>query len=61
MLANRTRRSALPMLDWLSDYQKDWLRPDIIAGLTKFFFASTVGVFGGTIVTFVGWKIFETA
>jgi high affinity sulfate transporter 1 len=24
----------LPLFDWLSQYQSDWLRPDIIAGLT---------------------------
>src|SRR5499425_1709679 len=24
----------IPILEWLSGYQKDWLRPDVIAGLT---------------------------
>ena len=24
----------MPLLEWLSDYRKDWLRPDIVAGLT---------------------------
>jgi high affinity sulfate transporter 1 len=24
----------IPMLDWIRGYQKDWLRPDLIAGLT---------------------------
>ena len=27
-------KSALPVFEWLRGYQKDWLRPDIIAGLT---------------------------
>lgn len=27
-------KSALPVLDWLWAYRNDWLRPDIIAGLT---------------------------
>src|SRR5262249_4194536 len=27
-------KSALPVLEWLRGYQKDWLRPDVIAGLT---------------------------
>src|SRR5713101_2529450 len=33
---NTTRRlnSALPILEWLRGYQNDWLRPDVIAGLT---------------------------
>ncbi len=26
--------SAIPMLDWLAGYRKDWLRPDLVAGLT---------------------------
>ena len=26
--------SALPILEWLRGYQKDWLRPDVIAVLT---------------------------
>ena len=24
----------LPMLDWLSSYRRDWLRPDVVAGMT---------------------------
>jgi sulfate permease, SulP family len=34
--SNRTSRlnSALPILEWLRGYQNDWLRPDVIAGLT---------------------------
>ena len=33
---NTTSRlnSALPILEWLRGYQSDWLRPDVIAGLT---------------------------
>src|SRR5713101_7176281 len=33
---NKTKllKSALPLLDWLRGYQDDWLRPDVIAGLT---------------------------
>ena len=27
-------RSALPILEWLHGYQSDWLRPDVIAGVT---------------------------
>ena len=27
-------KSALPVFEWLRGYQKDWLRPDVIAGLT---------------------------
>src|SRR5215468_10326071 len=26
--------SYLPILDWVRGYQKDWLQPDLIAGLT---------------------------
>jgi sulfate permease, SulP family len=26
--------SSIPMLDWLGGYQKGWLRPDLVAGLT---------------------------
>jgi sulfate permease, SulP family len=29
-----TSRGYLPIADWLFNYQKEWLRPDIIAGLT---------------------------
>src|SRR5260370_17523377 len=34
--SNTTSRlkSALPIVEWLSEYQNDWLRPDVIAGLT---------------------------
>jgi MFS superfamily sulfate permease-like transporter len=28
------RHEYLPIADWLFHYQKDWLRPDLIAGLT---------------------------
>jgi high affinity sulfate transporter 1 len=28
------RHSYLPMLDWMPAYRKEWLRPDVIAGLT---------------------------
>jgi high affinity sulfate transporter 1 len=31
---DRQRLGYLPIVDWLFSYQKDWLRPDIIAGLT---------------------------
>src|SRR6516225_10139845 len=31
---HRQRLGYLPIADWLFSYQKDWLRPDIIAGLT---------------------------
>lgn len=27
-------KSALPILEWLSTYQNEWLRPDLVAGLT---------------------------
>src|ERR1700758_4804704 len=27
-------KSVLPILEWLQEYRKDWLRPDIVAGLT---------------------------
>ena len=30
----RQSRAYLPIADWLFSYQKDWLRPDVIAGLT---------------------------
>jgi SulP family sulfate permease len=33
MSADHKSRSAVPILDWLFGYQKDWLRWDIIAGL----------------------------
>ena len=34
--SNAARRliSALPVFEWLRGYQNDWLRPDLIAGLT---------------------------
>jgi SulP family sulfate permease len=34
MATHRDRDTRLPVLDWTRKYQKDWLRPDIIAGLT---------------------------
>src|SRR5215510_13402710 len=34
MLAETTPRSKLPILDWLRDYRMDWLRLDLVAGLT---------------------------
>ena len=34
MSTNSQNRPYLPIADWLFSYQKDWLRPDLIAGLT---------------------------
>ena len=34
MTTNPEHSTYLPMLDWIRGYQKDWLRPDLIAGLT---------------------------
>lgn len=34
MSMNRQRHNYLPMLDWLLSYRKEWLRLDVIAGLT---------------------------
>src|SRR6516164_9981959 len=34
MLNNRSRGFRLPFAEWVWDYQKEWLRLDIIAGLT---------------------------
>jgi len=34
MATNPERPAYLPMLDWMRGYQKDWLRPDVTAGLT---------------------------
>ena len=31
---DRQSHSYLPIADWLFNYKKDWLRPDLIAGLT---------------------------
>src|SRR5215470_1856104 len=31
--ATSRMKSALPILEWLRGYQKEWLRPDVIAGL----------------------------
>jgi SulP family sulfate permease len=31
---HRRRHAYLPIADWLFNYQKDWLRPDLIAGVT---------------------------
>src|SRR5262250_564467 len=33
-MTTRGRRGAIPVLDWLPGYRKEWLRPDVIAGLT---------------------------
>ncbi len=30
----RMRAQSLPILGWLASYQREWLRPDVIAGLT---------------------------
>jgi MFS superfamily sulfate permease-like transporter len=34
MLTNRQGHSTLPILDWILGYRKEWLRLDVIAGLT---------------------------
>lgn len=34
MATNPDRGVYVPMLEWIREYQKDWLRPDVIAGLT---------------------------
>src|SRR5271156_1934903 len=34
MSTNRPSHSYMLMPDWLSGYQRNWLRPDILAGLT---------------------------
>jgi high affinity sulfate transporter 1 len=34
MATNPESGSYLPILDWVRGYQKDWLQPDVIAGLT---------------------------
>ena len=34
MSTDRHIRSYLPIADWLFNYQRDWLRPDLVAGLT---------------------------
>ncbi len=34
MLKDRQSLASLPIADWLFSYQKDWFRPDLIAGLT---------------------------
>src|SRR5215467_12706048 len=31
--ANRHHQGSFPVLDWIFDYQKDWLQYDLIAGL----------------------------
>ena len=31
---DRENHRSLPIADWLSNYQMEWLRPDLIAGLT---------------------------
>src|SRR5271170_3030523 len=35
MSANRPPHGYMLMPDWLSGYQKNWLRPDLLAGLTS--------------------------
>jgi high affinity sulfate transporter 1 len=37
-------RSALPVIAWLTQYQKSWLRPDVVAGLTLAAYAVPVSV-----------------
>src|SRR2546427_3264131 len=37
-------RSALPVLDWAPQYQKQWLRPDFVAGLTLAAYAIPVSL-----------------
>jgi sulfate permease, SulP family len=37
-------RSALPIIDWLPQYQRSWLRPDVVAGLTLTAYAVPVSV-----------------
>lgn len=37
-------RSAFPVIDWLPQYQKSWLRPDVVAGLTLAAYAVPVSV-----------------
>jgi SulP family sulfate permease len=37
-------RSALPVIDWLPQYQRSWLRPDLVAGLTLAAYAVPVSV-----------------
>src|SRR4051794_2565304 len=32
--ARRTQSRALPVLPWMSEYKREWLRPDLVAGLT---------------------------
>jgi hypothetical protein len=34
LTTERQSHSYVPIADWLFSYQKDWLRPDLIAGLT---------------------------
>src|SRR5712672_3105955 len=37
-------RSALPVIGWLPQYQRSWLRPDLVAGLTLAAYAVPVSV-----------------
>ena len=37
-------RSALPVIVWLTQYQRSWLRPDVVAGLTLAAYAVPVSV-----------------
>ena len=34
MLLRSVSHSYLPMLDWIQGYRKEWLRADVVAGLT---------------------------
>jgi homoserine acetyltransferase len=33
-MSSGTSRGGVPVLDWIRDYPKDWLRLDLLAGLT---------------------------
>ncbi len=37
-------KSALPILDWLPQYQRNWLRPDMVAGMTLAAYAIPVAL-----------------
>jgi sulfate permease, SulP family len=41
---SRRISSAIPVLQWLPEYQRSWLRPDIVAGLTLAAYAIPVAV-----------------
>src|SRR5512139_2409227 len=34
MLSNRSGSCRIPVAEWIRDYQKEWIRWDILAGLT---------------------------